>query len=90
MSYTKITNRIREEGTEIGAQFKEKTFGYILTALGLVVGLAWNEVIKSAIDAFWPIGKDGLLAKLIYAIIITLLMVIITVYLSSKLKVTKK
>ncbi len=62
------------------AELREKTTGYILTALGLVAGLAWNDAIGSAIKFFFPQDADsnGIVAKFIYAVIITIVIVIIS------------
>jgi len=48
---------------------------------GLVAALAWNEAIKSFLDRFFSAG-NGLISKLIYAILITLIAVLVTYYLS--------
>lgn len=72
---------------EIKKQVKEQTLGYIAAALGLVAGLAWNEAIKSLIEYLFPIaGGGGLFAKFLYAILVTLVVVIISGYLVRILK----
>ncbi len=80
-------SKIKEEQAILRKEIKEKTIGYILAALGLVAGLAWNEAIKSAIDQFFPNLGGGVLIKFLYAIIITIIIVIFTVYL---LRLTQK
>mgnify|MGYP001565613436 CR=1 FL=1 len=62
-------------------EIREKTVGYILAAFGLVAGLAWNEAIKALIDQFFPSSGNGILIKFIYAVIVTVVVVTITVYL---------
>lgn len=47
---------------------------------GLVAALAWNETIKGSIERFIKPGS-GLISKLIYALIVTLLAVLVTYYL---------
>lgn len=47
------------------------------TSLGLVAALAWNEAIKKLIDEFIPKGK-GVLSLFVYAIFITIVVVIVT------------
>ncbi len=64
----------------IHREARMQTVGYILTALGLVVGLAWNEAIVAFIDKVVPLGKDGLGAKFLYAVIITIIVVIASRY----------
>ncbi|MBI2023746.1 hypothetical protein HYT01_04275 [Candidatus Giovannonibacteria bacterium] len=68
--------------TNIKEELKEKMQGYMAAALGLVAGLAWNDAIKALIEYLFPIQKNGILIKFIYAIIITLIVVVITVNLT--------
>ncbi|MBI2459413.1 MAG: hypothetical protein HYV53_02580 [Parcubacteria group bacterium] len=63
-------------------EVKEKTFGFIITALSLVAGLAWNEAIQSLINNFFTLNKNSVLAKFVYAIILTLALTLITIYLA--------
>lgn len=58
---------------------REKVWGYIAAALGLVAGLAWNEAIKGLIDHYFPIQRDSVWAKVWYAVIITIVVVFIMV-----------
>lgn len=51
---------------------KKKMFSYIAAGFGLVAGLAWNEAIKGIIDYFLPNTASTIVAKLIYAVIITI------------------
>ena len=64
--------------TAIRAELREKTAGYIVTALGLVAGLAWNNAIGSFIKYFFPLDSTGLIAQVIYAVIITVIVVILS------------
>ena len=68
----------REKLRELRATAKAQTRGYIITALGLVAGLAWNDAIKAAIEAALPLGKDTIIAKFIYAIAITIVLIVLT------------
>ncbi len=72
--------KIKEEQKKLAREIKEKTMGYILAALGFVVGLAWNDAIKSMIEYFFPLDKNSIFAKLIYAFIVTLIIVLVTAY----------
>lgn len=72
--------KIKGETKFLERQIQEKTFGYILTALGLVVGLAWNDAIKSLIDFLFPLDRNSLTAQFVYAILLTLVVVIVTTY----------
>jgi len=79
--------KIKEEQAKLRKEVREKTLGYILAALGLVAGLAWNEAIKSLISTFFPNSGNNVLANFFYAIVVTIIVVIVTVYL---LRLTEK
>ncbi len=76
---------IKEKAENLRNEIKEKTTGYILTAFGLVAGLAWNDAITSAIKLYFP-GENNIWAKFIYAVIITIAVIIISNTLASVLK----
>lgn len=65
-----------------GDHMKEKAVGYITAALGLVAGLAWNDAIKTLIDSTFPMQRSGLMAKFIYASVITIVVVVVGFYLA--------
>ena len=72
---------------ELREQIKNQTAGYITAALSLVAALAWNDAIKALIEILFPLSNSGVLIKFIYAIVITLVVVIISV---SLLKASNK
>ena len=74
--------KITETSREIKNEVRSKTVGYILTALGLVAGLAWNDAITSIINQLFPFGKNSAIAKSVYAVIITIIVVTVSVYLT--------
>jgi hypothetical protein len=59
---------------------RERTISYILAAFGLVVGLAWNDAIRSFIEYIFPLQQNSLLAKFIYALLLTIVLVLISIY----------
>jgi len=75
--------------TKLRDELRDKTLGYVITALGLVAGLAWNEAIKSFIEYVFPLGNGTLLLKFIYAIVITVAVVIAVMNLSRFLEKTE-
>ncbi|MCL5795337.1 MAG: DUF5654 family protein [Patescibacteria group bacterium] len=81
MGITKKIVKLKEKSSEIKKEIFRKSLGYVVAAFGFVIALAWNDFIKSAIDRYFPMPADGLKAKLLYAIIITAVLVIISVYL---------
>lgn len=77
----KIKSKIQSEIDEVKQEVRNKTVGYIVTAFGLVAGLAWNDAVKALIEYLFPTQKNTLQAKFIYALIITLVVVFLSVYL---------
>jgi len=84
-----IRNVQKMAGNDAGAMRKtarEKVWGYIAAALGLVAGLAWNEAIKGLIDHYFPIQRDSVWAKVWYAVFITAIVVFVMVKLEKYFK----
>lgn len=73
----KAVEKIRKAEKEM----REKTITLILGGFGLVAALAWNEAIKSLFEVFLQ-NTDQLIGKFIYAIIITLVVVIVSIQLN--------
>lgn len=65
-----------DEKSGLKQELRAKTIGYIATALGLVVGLAWNDAIKELITYLFPLSTNNVLAKFGYAVILTVVVVI--------------
>lgn len=74
----------KNHGKRLQQEIRLKTFTYITAALGLVAGLAWNEAIKALIETWFPADVNSMVAKFIYAFVITLLVVILTSYVVRK------
>ena len=83
----KIRTVIRDEMQEVQQEVKNKTVGYIVTALGLVAGLAWNDAVKTLIEEFFPVKENTILAKFFYAAVLTAVVALISAYL---VKIFKK
>ena len=63
-----------------------ETFAALITAaFGLVAALAWNETIKELVSMVFPDGDGSIWGNLIYAIIVTILAVIMTFWISRAL-----
>ena|SRR3989344_8233421 len=86
MTLVPEVKKIAGGSKEIRREVREKTLGYILTAFGLVAGLAWNEAISELIGYLFNVEKNSIIAKFIYAAVITLLVVVASVYLTRFLK----
>ena len=74
--------KLRQEGKKIKREINKKTVTYIVTALGLVAGLAWNDAIKSLIEYFFPLAQNTLMAKFVYAVLMTIVLAIVAIYLT--------
>ncbi len=66
---------------DIKSEIKMRTMGYIGAGFGLVAGLAWNDAIKGLIEYLFPFSQTTILAKFLYALIITAAVVIVLSYL---------
>lgn len=73
---------LKKETANLQKEFQEKTYGYIMAALGLVAGLAWNEAIKGLIEHIYPAGRSGLWLKFVYAVAVTVFLVIFSLILA--------
>jgi hypothetical protein len=71
------------ETQQLHKKLRAKTIGYLLTAFGVVAGLAWNDAISALIHRLFPLEEDSVLVKLLYAVIVTLLVVLVGTFLSS-------
>ncbi|MBQ9025443.1 MAG: hypothetical protein IJ104_03570 [Methanobrevibacter sp.] len=67
--------------SEVSKLIMETILGLITTAFAFVAGLAWNDAIQALIEQFVGFG-DALPSLFIYAIIVTILAVIVTVILA--------
>jgi hypothetical protein len=83
-------SKFKTESKQLTAEIKEKTVGYAVAALSFVAGLAWNDAIKALIEFFFPTQQNTLLAKLIYALTITILVGLVAVYLLRLTKVNEE
>jgi len=78
--------KIRQQFSDINREVRNKIAGYVTAGLGLVAGFAWNDAIRSSIEYFFPLEQNSLWAKFIYAVVITLGVVIVSLYLVNILK----
>lgn len=86
MSKQKI-EKIRQTSAELSREVREKVVGYIVAAFGLVAGLAWNDAVKAAIETIFPAQESSLWVRFGYAIFISVVVVIVSLYL---VKITKR
>ena len=81
----KSAETLTKEAKKIQLAFIKQMLTLATSAFGLVAALAWNNVIREFVDyyikPYLPQGS-GILSLLIYAIIITVLAVLVTFNLS--------
>lgn len=85
----KIHKKIKEHLTGFQRDFISQLLKLATTGFGLVAALAWNEVIKELVnDIIKPLvgGSSGIISLLIYAILVTLLAVLVTYNLTKVIK----
>ena len=58
-----------------------QTIGYIVAALGLVAGLAWNDAVRSLIEHLFPLAAMTVSAKFAYAVLLTLIIALVSLHL---------
>lgn len=71
--------KIKEESQKIQTEVRKQILSYMVGAFGMIAGLAWNEAIKSLIEYIFPMSRNTWLAKLVYAVIITIIIVSVTI-----------
>ena len=78
---------------EITLEMAERLPTLIIGSLTLVAALAWNDSIKTSIDYFLPpdsIGLGNISAKIIYALVLSFIVIIlISLVLSVSLQIKK-
>ena len=78
-------DKLKKEADEIKKQFAKQVLTLVTSGFGLVAALAWNEVIKEIVDVYIKpfFGEgSGLVSLFIYALFVTVLVVIVTYQLS--------
>lgn len=76
---------IREAGN-IKAEVAKRTTSYIAAGLGFIAGLAWNDAIRTFIDYIFPAAKSTIIAKFLYALVLTFAVSAVLFYLEKMKK----
>lgn len=79
-----MTRKMKSK-TAIHKEVTKEILKLSTSAFGLVAALAWNELIKEIVSMYIkPLvgGASGIISLLVYAIIVTILAVLITISLS--------
>jgi uncharacterized membrane protein (DUF106 family) len=71
--------------TDTKLQFVTTFSALITAAFGLVAALAWNGAIQKAVEVVFG-TEDDLVGLLIYAILVTILAVVMTIFIARQTK----
>ena len=82
MFHEKITQKLKDESALLKKEFQQNIVVNVVTALGVVAALAWNDAIQGVIKYYFPFDNSSVGAKLLYAMIVTTGVVLVTVYLT--------
>jgi hypothetical protein len=82
--------KTEQEKKSLKLEVLEKVSTLATAGLGLVAALAWNDAIQTLFRAWFPTPGDSIAAKLLYALLITILIVVVTIQLGRTVNVAKK
>ncbi len=77
-----VIQKAKDKARQTHREVLLQTMTLINGAFALIAALAWNEAVKALIERYFKAGS-GLYSRFVYAIGITILVVIITRYISS-------
>jgi hypothetical protein len=70
------------------AEVMEKIAALITAAFGLVAALAWNGAIRAIFEAIFG-SADNIVAMLIYAVVVTIIAILVTIWIARSVKRAK-
>lgn len=84
-----IKNETPEEIKSLKLEVLDKMSDLATAGFGLVAAMAWNDAIKALFTAIFPVSGT-IIAQFIYAITVTVVIVIVTIRLGKLTDVAKK
>ena len=48
----------KKEDRSLRREVRAQVVGYVIAALGVIAGLAWNDAVKSLIEHFFPLSQS--------------------------------
>lgn len=76
-----VFHKLSKHSAEVRAALADQTINYVTAALSVVAGLAWNDAVKAAITYFFPAEASNIAAQFIYALAMTVIVVVLTIIL---------
>ena len=83
------SSNVSEENKSLKLEILDKMSSLATAGFGLVAALAWNDAIKSLFDVILP-QTGTIIAQFIYAGVITIIIVLITIKLGKLTDIVKK
>ena len=68
-------------GREVGEEVLSKMTALATAAFGIAAAFAWNSAIQAVFDVYYPAAKDSIAAKVMYAMVLTAVAVLVTMWL---------
>jgi hypothetical protein len=84
-----LKKKIKKHSSKIKKEVLKQMLTLASSGFGLVAALAWNELIKELVSQYiepFVGGTSGIISLLIYAVLVTLLAVIVTYNLGRLIK----
>ena len=81
-------NEKKEEKISLHIELLEQTQSLMTAGFALVAALAWNTAIQDLFARIFP-NQNSLIAKFLYALLITLIMIVVTRRLSKTISALK-
>ena len=63
----------------VASAVRKKVTSLVITALGLFLALQYNETIKVIFEAVFPLQGSGILVRIIYVLVLTVVIVFLSV-----------
>jgi membrane protein YdbS with pleckstrin-like domain len=70
------------------AEMMDKLAALVTAAFGLVAALAWNGAIRAIFEAIFGTA-DNITAMLVYAVVVTIIAVLVTIWIARAVKRAK-
>jgi len=82
--------KISKDVGQLRLEILQKITDLVTAGMGLVAALAWNNAIQAIFNRVFPKPGDNIAALTVYALVITIIIVVITVQLSRAVNMAKK
>lgn len=67
---------------------KNSLLYYLFTSFAFIVALAWSSAISTLFDTYFPDKNKSVLSRFVYAFVLTIMLILISIYLNKPLPQT--